>query len=373
MGTESHIRLLDAVGWRSEIPPSWTRRGYLRSFGAAHAEVDWEGQANTMTQWLLRRFLKYYEGTGRQATRNAIGRSASLAGIFINLVLVAGKITVGMLSGSLSVIADGVNNLMDAAGSTITLAGFGVAAKQPDEEHPFGHGRFEYISGLAVAALVLLVGIELGKGGIAKILKPTPTHFGSMLLVVLAVAVLLKTWMARLYRDLGARIGSPALKAVSVDSRNDAITTGAVLLSAIVSRLSGVALDGWASVGVSLFIVYNGIGLIRETINPLLGEAPSRELMEYIYVKIASYENVRGVHDLIVHDYGPERRYASAHVEMPIGAGLVAAHEMLHRIESDFRERDGIHLIIHHDPIMPDDEGLPPGGQPGDTDGGPPE
>ena len=314
-----------------------------------------ESQKN-MTEWLLRHFVSNYKNTKHPAVRSDVGRFACWMGIFFNLLLVAGKVIAGLLSGSVSVVADGLNNLMDAAGSIITLAGFKIAAKKADKEHPFGHGRYEYIAGLAVAVLVLVVGIELGKSGITKILNPASVQFGPVILLILAASILLKLWMAGFNQNLGTRINSSALKAVSVDSRNDAITTGAVLVSAVVSRFTGLNLDGWAALGVALFIVYNGISLVRETLDPLLGMPPSSELAKYIIEKIASYDGVLGIHDLIVHDYGPDRRYISAHVEMPGDEDPLVTHDIIDKIEKDFLQNDRIHMIIHYDPVIKEEE-----------------
>lgn len=309
-----------------------------------------------ITEWLLRHFIKDYKNINKPVVRNAVGRFASWMGIIINLLLVAAKVIIGLLSGSLAVIADGLNNLMDAAASIITLAGFKISEKKADKEHPFGHGRYEYISGFVVAILVLAVGIELGENGIKRIINPAPTYFGPALFAILILSVLLKLWMANFYRSLGRRIGSTALKAVSDDSRNDTLATGAVLISAFVSYFANINLDGWAGLGVAVFIIYNGISLIKETLSPLLGEAPSSELVEYIAEKILSYEHVLGIHDIIVHDYGPNRRYVSAHVEMPSNEDVLMTHGIIDRIEKSFLENDGIHMIIHHDPIHPDDD-----------------
>jgi cation diffusion facilitator family transporter len=309
-----------------------------------------------ITNWLLRLFIKDYKNINKASVRNAVGRFASWTGILLNLLLVAAKIVIGLLAGSLALIADGLNNLMDASGSIITLAGFKIAAKKADKEHPFGHGRYEYISGFVVAILVLAVGIEIGENGIKRILNPEPTHFGPALFIVLVLSILLKLWMAGFYQGLGRRIGSTALKAVSADCRNDTLATGAVLISSIVSRFMEINLDGWTGLGVAAFIIYNGISLIKETLSPLLGEAPSSELIEYIAEKILSYDNVLGIHDIIVHDYGPNLRYVSAHVEMPSNEDVLITHGIIDKIEKSFLEDDGIHMIIHHDPIHPDDD-----------------
>ncbi|NMB02378.1 MAG: cation transporter [Firmicutes bacterium] len=306
-----------------------------------------------MAGW-LKRWLRSKSSSDNLESRSSAGSFASWAGIVINLLLVVGKVTAGIFAGSVAVIADGLNNLMDALGAIITLLGFKMAAKKADDEHPFGHGRYEYIAGLAVAVLVLVVGVELARSGITEILDPSPVDFGTPIVIVLVISVAVKSWMALFYRRFSKRIGSSALKAVSVDSRNDALATSAVFISALVSRYAGIELDGWAALGVSLFILYNGIGLLKETISPLVGEAPSEELVDYISEKITAHKQVLGIHDLIIHDYGPERRYVSAHVEMPSDEDPVITHDIIDSIERDFLENDGIHLIIHVDPVAPE-------------------
>ena len=306
-----------------------------------------------MAGW-LKRWLRAKSSSDNLESRSSAGSFASWAGIVINLLLVVGKVTAGIFAGSVAVIADGLNNLMDALGAIITLLGFKMAAKKADDEHPFGHGRYEYIAGLAVAVLVLVVGVELARSGITEILDPSPVDFGTPIVIVLVISVAVKSWMALFYRRFSKRIGSSALKAVSVDSRNDALATSTVFISALVSRYAGIELDGWAALGVSLFILYNGIGLLKETISPLVGEAPSEELVDYISEKITAHKQVLGIHDLIIHDYGPERRYVSAHVEMPSDEDPVITHDIIDSIERDFLENDGIHLIIHVDPVAPE-------------------
>ena len=307
-----------------------------------------------MTERLLRYFIKGYGDFADPEVRKSIGTFASWFGILINLLLVMSKVLIGLFAGSISVVADGLNNFMDATGSIIVLVGLKMAAKKADEEHPHGHGRYEYLAGLAVAVLVLVVGIELARGGIAEIIWPTSVSFTRPLFVVLIVSIAVKAWMALFYRRLALKIDSTPLKAVSVDSRNDVLATGAVLLSTTLSRLIGVPLDGWAALGVAIFIVYNGVGLVRETVSPLVGEAPSDELVDFISRKIAGYEGVLGIHDLIIHDYGPDRRYVSAHVEMPSDWDPLVTHEIIDGIERDLLENDRIHLIIHYDPVVMD-------------------
>lgn len=287
----------------------------------------------------------------QQGVRSQMGSSASSRGVAINLLLVAAKLVAGLLAGSVSVVADGLNNLMDAAGSIITWAGFKMAGKKADKEHPYGHGRYEYLAGLGAAVLILVIGVELGRSGIEEILRPSPIKLSPLLFGVLAASILVKAWMAVYYSRIGRRMGSSALKAVAADSWNDVLATGAVLLSAVLYRLTGAHLDGWAAVLVALFILYNGWGLVRETISQLVGEAPAPELVDYICEKISRHEQVLGIHDLIVHDYGPGRRYVSAHVEMPGDEDPMVTHDIIDAIERRFLEEDHIHLIIHYDPV----------------------
>ncbi|NLW17438.1 MAG: cation transporter [Firmicutes bacterium] len=309
-----------------------------------------------MTEWLLRRFVKDYDRLEDAEVRTAYGSLAGWVGIASNLLLVAAKLLIGFLSGSLAIIADGLNNLSDAASSIVSLLGFKIAAREADREHPFGHGRYEYISGSVVAVMVFLIGIELGKSSIKKIIRPTPIAFGAWSFIVLIGSVLLKLWQAAFNRNLGRRINSTALLATSVDSRNDAFATMAVLIAMVVSHYFAVNLDGWMGLAVAGFILYSGVGLVKETLNPLVGEAPPVELADYILNKIATYDGVLGVHDLIVHDYGPNRRFASAHVEMSSELEPIVAHNIIDAIQRNFLEKDNIHLIIHHDPIVADEE-----------------
>lgn len=304
-----------------------------------------------MMDILLKKFIKNKKDYNDPDVRNKIGSLASWSGIILNILLVIGKVLAGFVSGSMSIIADGINNLMDAIGSVITLIGFKLSRKKADKEHPFGHGRYEYVAGLAVAVLVLLVGIELGRTSIAKVINPTIIDFGWLPLVILVISILLKLWMRLFIKNLGQKINSTALIAVSVDSRNDAIATSAVLITAFISQFANIKLDGWASLGVAIFIIYNGVILIKETISPILGESPSDELVNYITKKIESYECVIGLHDLIVHDYGPGKQYASAHLELSSDIDPLVSHAVLDKIEKEFLEKDNIHMVIHYDPV----------------------
>lgn len=304
-----------------------------------------------MTNLLVRLFVKDAGNTASPAVHARYGLLAGWVGIVCNLLLALGKLLAGLLSGSIAVMADAVNNFSDAASSIITLVGFKLSAKPADKEHPFGHARFEYLAGLAVAVLVLMVGVELLKSGIQKILAPQPTQFGTITLLVLAASIAVKLWMAFFNRNIGRRIGSATLQATFVDSRNDVITTTAVLAAALVARFTGLQLDGYMGAAVAVFILISGIGLIRSTLAPLLGAAPDAELVEHIAKTIGGTPGVLGTHDLIVHDYGPKRRFASAHVEMDSSMDVMQSHAIIDQIERDFLEKENLHLIIHYDPV----------------------
>lgn len=308
-----------------------------------------------MTQWLVRHFVKNYQEIEKPEVRTEYGKMAGWVGIFCNLVLFAGKLAAGLVSGSIAIAADAINNLSDASSSIVTLLGFKLAAKPADKEHPFGHARIEYITGLAVAVMVLVIGIELGRTSIGKIIDPTPVNFTIWSYAVLVFSIVLKTWMAIFNRKIGRKINSTTLEATYADSRNDVITTSVVLFAALVAGFTGLNLDGWMGLCVAVFILISGIGLVRDTLNPLLGEAPDPEMVKYVGDKIAGYESVLGTHDLIVHDYGPGRRFASAHVEMSSQQDVILAHDIIDNIEQDFLEQDNIHLIIHYDPIVTGD------------------
>ena len=304
-----------------------------------------------MTRFLLRTFVKNHEDVSDPDTRKQIGSLASWTGIVLNILLVIGKGVTGLISGSVSVIADALNNLMDATGSVITLIGFKISSKEADKEHPFGHGRYEYIAGLTVAVLILLVGVELFKSSFNKILNPTPVDYTWVTLGILVISVFLKMWMSHFSNNLGKKINSTALTAVAADGRNDAISTSAVFVTALISRFTSVQLDGWAGIGLAVFIIFNGFTLIKETISPLLGEASSDEFVETMTKKIESYDCILGVHDLIVHDYGPGKQYASAHVELRSDIDPLVSHGVIDQIEKDFLRDDYIHLVIHYDPV----------------------
>ena len=309
-----------------------------------------------MTNFLLRCCIRNFQDTDSPAVREAYGRLSGLVGILCNVLLFAGKLTVGAISGSVSIMADAVNNLSDASSSLVTLIGFRLAARPADEGHPFGHHRMEYLAGLAVAATILLIGAELVKTSVAKILHPEAVECSLAVVLVLLASILLKLWLAHFNRTLGKRIQSLALLATAADSRNDVITTSAVLLCTVLGRMTGLLLDGYAGLLVALFILWSGIGIARDTVNPLLGQAPDEALVHTIADKIKSYPGILGVHDLMVHDYGPGRRFASAHAEVDYRMDILDAHELLDDIEREIRNELHIDLVLHCDPIVTDDE-----------------
>ena len=311
-----------------------------------------------MTSLLLRLFVKNHDDTENPVVRGAYGKLAGAVGIVCNLLLFAGKLLAGILIGSVAVTADAVNNLSDASSSLVTLLGFKLAERPADEEHPYGHARIEYISGLVVAALILLIGAELAKSSFSKILHPETVEFSLLTLGVLVGSILAKLWMALFCRKLGKRIDSTTLLATSADSRNDVISTAAVLVGCLVGYFFDVKLDGYIGMAVALFIIWSGCSIAKDTINPLLGERASEELVRNISDLILSHEKILGIHDLMVHDYGPGNCFASVHAEMDSAEDPLICHDIIDDIERDALRELQVHLVIHYDPIVTNDEEL---------------
>ena len=307
-----------------------------------------------LTKWIISR-IPNHEDVKNERVRSAYGKAASLVGIGCNVLLFAGKLVAGLLSSSVAIMADAVNNLSDASSSLISLLGFKLADRPADAEHPYGHGRFEYLSGMTVAVMILAIGVELLRSSVGKIFAPEPIVFSWVSVGVLAASILVKLWMAAFNANMGRRIGSTTLEATASDSRNDVITTGAVLLCTIAAKLTGLELDGYVGAAVAAFILVSGVSLIKETLNPLLGNAPSPELVSHIREKLMSYPGVLGVHDLMIHDYGPGRRYASIHVEIDKNEDPMACHARIDRMERECLKNYGTHLVIHYDPVVTDD------------------
>ncbi len=308
-----------------------------------------------MFRWFAARFIKDWERTERQEVRAAYGQMAGVLAVVSNGVLFLFKLLTGLAAGSVAIVADGVNNLSDAASNIITLLGFCLAARPADEEHPYGHGRYEYLAGFIVAALILAAGAELLKSGVERVLHPAPPAFSWVMAGVLAGSVLVKLWMMLFNLDAGRRIGSGTLLATAADSRNDAIATAVVLAGMIVSRYTGLDLDGWLGMGVAVFVLYSGLSLVRETLDPLLGRKPEPEVVDDIRRRILACPGVLGTHDLMLHDYGPGQRFASAHVEMAAEDDIMAFHRRLVALSREFMERDGLHIVFQLDPISRED------------------
>lgn len=290
--------------------------------------------------------------------RGAWGKAASTAGIVCNALLFLIKLLAGMLSGSMALTADALNNLSDAAASVVSFLGFRLAEKPADEDHPYGHGRYEYLAGLLVAGMIIVLGIELMKESAVKILHPQRVEADAFLVAVLAFCIAAKLRMAAFYRRVGRAIDSGTLEAAGQDSRNDALATSAVLASALIGQYTGWMPDGWMSAAVSAFILYSGAALAKETIGPVLGKAPSRAYAEEICARLESYPGVLGAHDLLVHDYGPGRQYASVHLEMDAAQDPLAAHALIDRIERELLAECGLHMVVHYDPVERDDPRL---------------
>lgn len=309
-----------------------------------------------MFDWLMRLLVKDYDRPEEPAVREKCGRAAGLVGIVTNLLLFLIKLIAGVLSHSLAIMADAVNNLTDSGSSVIMLVGFKLAGKPADEKHPFGHARIEYLSGVVVSFIVLFLGLELGISSVQKIFAPEETAFTLLTFAILILSILVKLWQFFFYRSVGKKLKSEAIAATSADSRNDAITTTVVLIGAVFTRFTDLNLDGFLGLAVAAFIVVSGVKLILETGNPLLGTAPDPELVKSIYQKIMSYEGIIGLHDLTVHNYGADRCFASVHCEVPAEEDILKSHDVIDNIERDFLEERNIHLVIHLDPIVTGDE-----------------
>ncbi len=304
-----------------------------------------------MSDILLRLFCPSME-------RGAVGAFAGVFGIVCNLLLTAAKLAVGILSGSIAVTADALNNFSDAASGAVTLLGFRLAEKPADQDHPYGHARYEYLAGLAVAAMMVVIGFELARTSLEKLLRPQEVAFDLTAGAVLAGAVLVKLYMARCYRRWGGRISSPTLETAAADSRSDAVATAAVLLAGLVERFTGWKIDGAAGLAAAGYVLWNGVAMARTTINPLLGEGASPALRRQIMDLMGAEPLVLGCHDLLVHDYGPGRRFASLHVEMDRREDPLACHEIIDGLEHRCFEELGVHLVIHYDPVIRDDPAL---------------
>ena len=308
-----------------------------------------------MTQLLLRIFVKDRENAADPKVRSRIGKLSGFVGILCNFLLFALKITVGTISGSVAITADAMNNFSDATSSVVTLIGFKLAEKPADEDHPYGHARYEYLSGLAVAAMIVVIGVELGQTSVQKILNPSPVEFTIPVAVVLIGSILVKLWLSLFNSTLGKKISSDTLLATATDSRNDVISTGAVLLAAVVQAVFKWNVDGIMGLLVALFILYSGAMMAKDIISPLLGETASPELRELIVKEVENQEKILGYHDLMVHDYGPGQRFASMHVEMDQKEDPLQCHELIDEVERRCLDKHNVHLVLHYDPVITGD------------------
>ena len=304
----------------------------------------------------MKLFVAGYGKQDEPRIREKSGRVAGAIGIMTNFLLFAIKLAAGFISGSVAVMADAVNNLTDSGSSIIMLVGFKLAGKPADEKHPFGHARIEYLAGVIVSFVVLFLGLQLGMTSIEKIITPQPAEFNVLSLSILVISIAVKLWQCFFYRSVGKTIHSDTVFATSSDSRNDVIATSVVLLGAVITKFTSLNLDGYLGLAVAVFIVVSGVKLIMETGNPLLGMAPDEALVKSIYEKILSYEGIFGIHDLTVHNYGEGKCFASVHCEVPAERDILVSHDIIDNIERDFQRDLGIHLVIHLDPVVTEDE-----------------
>jgi cation diffusion facilitator family transporter len=304
-----------------------------------------------MTDWLVQRCIRRPEDGSDPAVRQAYGLLSGGVGIVLNLLLSAGKFVAGVLTGSIAVTADAFNNLSDAGSSVVTLVGFRMAAKRADDDHPFGHGRIEYLSGLAVAVAILVVGLELAKSSLEKVLHPVEVAFSWLSVGILCASILVKLWMFFFNRNLSRRIGSAAMMATATDSLSDAAATSAVLLGTLVGHFADLYIDGWVGVLVAVFILRAGWGAAKDTLDPLLGQSPAPELVRGIQETVLGRPEIVGMHDLVVHDYGPGRCMASLHAEVPMDADILVIHDVIDNLERELRRKLGVEVVIHMDPI----------------------
>lgn len=310
-----------------------------------------------MTRLLIRLFIHDYNNTQDASVRSAYGVFAGIVGISTNMLLSCAKIIIGALSGSIAILADGVNNLTDAGASIVTLVGFRLARKPRDKEHPFGHARYEYIAGLVISIVIILFGAQLMQSSIEKIIRPEIPEYNQMIALALLIAILMKVWQYLFYRHVSQKIKSATVKAAAVDSRNDAITTAAVAVSLQLGHQMGWTLaDGIMGCMIGLFILISGIMLVKETVSPLLGIAPDAEIIGRLEKRLLSYRGVLGIHDLVVHEYGQSQLFATVHAEVSCEESLLSSHDMIDNIEREISQEMGIHLVIHLDPINTTDE-----------------
>lgn len=308
-----------------------------------------------MTNFLIRIFIGKNKDVSDGKVRGKYASLAGFTGIVVNILLFIGKLVLGILAGSVAIIADAFNNISDAGSAVVTLIGFRLASKPVDKEHPLGHGRLEYVTGFIVDAIIILVGFELLKSSLEKILNPSLPTVGNVTLCILLAAILVKLWLFFFYRKIGKTIRSTALKASAFDSISDCAATTLVLISALVSRFWNIGIDGYAGILVAAFIMFTGFKAAKETIDLLLGSPPEKEFVDSIYAFSKNYPSVVGIHDVMVHDYGPGRQIVSFHAEVPSDSDINIAHEEVDKMERDMHEKFGCIVTVHLDPIVIND------------------
>ena len=303
------------------------------------------------SKFLIYKFIKNSEDLTNEKVRGSYILLGGTVGILSNILLFIIKLSVGLISSSIAIMADAFNNLSDATSSIITIVGFKLSDKPADAEHPFGHGRIEYISAMIVAFLVMLVGLQFVKSSVNRIFNPTHVKFELVTFVLLIISIFIKLWLSKFNKLIGNKIDSSALKAASADALGDVFTSSCVAISFLSSKFTQFPIDGYLGTLVAIFIVYSGFTLIKETLNPLLGEAPDPELVKKIKDMVMSYKHITGVHDLIVHNYGPSRCMASIHAEVPCDISIMEIHEIIDKAEREISDKLKIYLVIHMDPI----------------------
>jgi len=309
-----------------------------------------------LSNFLISKFIRNFEDTTNKKVRVAYGYLGGIVGIIVNLILFTTKLIIGILLNSIAVTADAFNNLSDVASSIITILGFKLASKPADKEHPFGHGRLEYISGLIVSFSVMLVGFEFIKTSYARIVHPSKVIFNLIPFTLILISIIFKVWISRFNKTLGQAIKSSALEASSTDALTDVVSSSCVALSLLLSIWIDFPIDGYIGMLVSFVIIYAGYSLIKDTLNPLLGEAPDLELVKGLQSKLLSYDYITGAHDLVIHNYGPGRCMGSVHAEVPCNISIVDIHEIIDKAEKEISEEFDIHIVIHMDPINTDDK-----------------
>ncbi len=305
---------------------------------------------------IIKKFIPNSDNYNDKKVRNSYGKFSSVVGIIVNVFLFLIKLLAGVLSHSVAIIADAMNNLSDASSSIISLLGFRLAEKPADDDHPYGHGRYEYISALTIAVFILTIGIELLKSSFDKVINPTDTLITWLSIVILVISIFAKLFLYSFNNKLGKKIKSNTLIAAAIDSRNDSISTTAILISSLIMMFTSVNIDGYVGIVVAVLILISGVKMVKETLDPLLGTKPDKELVESIYSKIISYDNILGAHDIILHDYGPGNVFASAHVEMDKDYDVLLAHDLVDNIEKEILRDMGIAIVLHYDPVTTNDE-----------------